>query len=337
MTETNTSFDASRLDSMSADDAASLIFVMRDAGIAEADNHAIEAWLESSGEHKAAWERAVTLWNSFESEPDPLLDAMRRDALMARPVHRASYRRLSIAASVAAAIAIGAVGYWQMEWRLAVRAPQIASAAPIWNNGIGPPMTRTLGDGTQITLAPQSAIEIDYAPGRRQVKLLRGRAFFAVAHEARRPFVVSAEGVSITDIGTAFEVGSSRNELTVIVSRGRVSVRAPKEKLLEIAAGQSLRAKPGEAPNVTPTDLQGSLSWKDGFLDFRSTPLAIAIAESEAYGGAKLKVDTDVGEIRVSGRFRWGDTEKLARVLAQLYPIEIATDADGTLVLRSRS
>ncbi len=68
-----------------AADAAALWMVKRDRGVPLEHDAGFTAWLAASDEHAAAWRRVNTAWEGFEAGDDPLLAAMRRDALSARP------------------------------------------------------------------------------------------------------------------------------------------------------------------------------------------------------------------------------------------------------------
>ncbi len=133
-----------------------------------------------------------------------------------------------------------------------------------------------LDDGTVTSLAPDSAIGIDYAHGERRVTLLRGRAWFEVRHDPARPFRVIAGNVETTDLGTAFEVRMGSDDINVAVERGvvRVDDAAAAPAVSErLAAGQSLSisATGGTTRAQETADLIGS--WRDGQLAVEGRPM----------------------------------------------------------------
>jgi len=79
-------------------------------------------------------------------------------------------------------------------------------------------------DGTVITLGGRSRVAVRFSDDRREVTLLSGEAFFAVAHNPRQPFLVAVERNRIRDIGTKFEVSRGDAEIRVGVLEGRVEV-----------------------------------------------------------------------------------------------------------------
>src|SRR3546814_5876232 len=69
-----------------------------------------------------------------------------------------------------------------------------------------------LPDGSTVEMSGDSAIEVRYSKGRRDIRLMRGQALFEVTHNAARPFIVKAGKGEIRALGTAFDVDLTRSE-----------------------------------------------------------------------------------------------------------------------------
>src|SRR5690606_13211227 len=82
----------------------------------------------------------------------------------------------------------------------------------------------TLPDGSIVTLDSETAMQFADTPDERRVTLVRGRAFFQVAKNRSRPFIVDAGGKHVRAVGTAFEVSMERGEMTVVLAEGKVRV-----------------------------------------------------------------------------------------------------------------
>ena len=61
--------------------------------------------------------------------------------------------------------------------------------APTYSTGVGQTFTARLDDGTRVQLNTDSAVRVRFDKGQRKVVLMRGQAFFDVAHDAAHPFV----------------------------------------------------------------------------------------------------------------------------------------------------
>ncbi|MGA0601123.1 FecR family protein [Caulobacter sp. KR2-114] len=314
----------------------------REGGEDLAASPAFAAWLDAAPEHRAAWTQAETVWSLVDAEArhDPLLQAMRRDALAARPPPPPAPRwRLgaAIVAGLAAAVVLAVV---TLQWRGAlVQKPssqQVASSAQAgrtYDNGAGLPTTVALDDGSSVTLDAGSTIQV---VGRR-VTLTRGQAYFQVIHDPARPFQVAARDVVLTDIGTNFNVAIAGQRTVTTVICGRVSAAAPRHpgtRPVVLSANQRLEASAG-AFTVRSVDAQAVLAWRQAMLTFHDTPLSQAVAEVNRYGGPPARVE-GLEDLKVSGAFRAGDPTRFARTLAEIYPIKVRERADGGVDITRR-
>jgi transmembrane sensor len=89
-----------------------------------------------------------------------------------------------------------------------------------------------LQDGSTITLQPGSEVRYPKKFGDTREVYLSGDAFFDVAKDARRPFLVYANEITTRVLGTSFRIRANRDEKEIIVAvkTGKVSVRANQEK-----------------------------------------------------------------------------------------------------------
>jgi transmembrane sensor len=153
--------------------------------------------------------------------------------------------------------------------------------------------TVTLLDGTQLTLAPASRLQLSSEYGRpnRDVTL-DGEAVFGVVHDAQHPFTVRAKGIETTDIGTRFCVRAYMGEaaVRVAVADGRVVLSRRGRGRSRPAPTATRGAEPvmaGDVATVTDTSLAithvtstpDDLAWADGWLAFRETPMRDAVAD----------------------------------------------------------
>src|SRR6185437_10320636 len=79
-----------------------------------------------------------------------------------------------------------------------------------------------LMDGSQITLNTNTCIHVLLTGKERRVHLDHGEAFFEVAHDTARPFVVYAGDKRLMAVGTRFAVLRDGDDVRVVVTEGRV-------------------------------------------------------------------------------------------------------------------
>jgi transmembrane sensor len=186
-----------------------------------------------------------------------------------------------------------------------------------------------LADGSRLRLDADSRARVRLGAARRDVELLAGRAYFDVAPDPERPFVVSADGASVRALGTRFAVGREGSAIEVTLVEGKVRVEAQGgAETLTLAPGEQVRiAGPAATPRRARVDAQAETSWTTGRLVFRDQPLAAAVAEVNRYGEARIVLaDPDLAGRRVSGVFDTGDTEAFVGAVSALYGLKAERD-----------
>lgn len=200
------------------------------------------------------------------------------------------------------------------------------------------PKIRTLPDGSVAELDAGADIETRFGASFRQVILRKGQAHFQVAKDALRPFTVSANGVCVRAVGTAFSVQVGARAVEVLVTEGRVAVEntAPTANPADptsatltpgatVAAGNRIvvtldaNGSALGSPSVEPiasADLEAALSWRMPWLEFAATPLAQALSMFNQHSRVRIVFsDPSIGKLQLSGVLRADNTESLLRLL----------------------
>ncbi len=326
---------------LSPEDAAAHWLARHDADPSTAADPAFLAWLSESDRHAAAWARARAVWTQAakDLEEDPLAEALRASALAARPP---GWPKALAAASIAAAVLLGAVGGWRYWTGREPSAAQVATSEPAsgsqLSTQVGERRLATLDDGTRLELDGDTHVEVTFDGKARRLRLLRGQAYIQVARDAARPFSVDAGDQTIIDRGTEFSVSYAPGTFSVTLAQGSVVVGprgAPPAH--ELKPGERLLLRDGRPALVEPVDLKSALAWRDGFVEFSDTPLSDAVAEMNRHGGRKMVIaDPRVGALKVSGRFKLGEPERFLRTVSLLLPVRAVRVGD-TIEIRAAS
>ncbi len=197
-----------------------------------------------------------------------------------------------------------------------------------------------LPDGTQMTLDTKTTVVVEMRSDLRQVTLREGRARFAVTGEDERPFVVEAGRTRVSGRNTTFDVALTGGTATVQPVRGSISVALegagaqPQPQPVQLAPGQVASiSSSGERLQRRPASRSESL-WPSGMLEFDNTPLAQALTEANRYGRARISLaDPSLEALRVSGTFRAGDLEGLARSLEAAFGLRLEREDGRRLIL----
>jgi transmembrane sensor len=203
---------------------------------------------------------------------------------------------------------------------------------------IGERSLLVLADGSKVTLNTASSVHADYAGHERRVTLVRGEAFFDVAKNATRPFIVSAGSRQVIAVGTAFDVRLQDRQVKVTLVEGRVRVVRAADPVQPVSAvmleaGSALVAKEDGADRVERLDTVRATSWRSGRLVFDGERLADVVAEMNRYSREKLEIaDPALEGKKVSGVFEPTTGSAFAKGL-EAYGIARVTQQTATTIV----
>jgi ferric-dicitrate binding protein FerR (iron transport regulator) len=139
----------------------------------------------------------------------------------------------------------------------------------------------TLEDGTTIWLNDESALDFPehFSPTKREVKV-SGEAYFDVAKDAKRPFIVKGEGFETRVLGTQFNIKSRSANTTktsdpvteITLVEGSICVTDDKGMEQRLLPGQQYFIKNGQW-NRKEVDTYPITQWREGFFYFDQTSL----------------------------------------------------------------
>lgn len=212
----------------------------------------------------------------------------------------------------------------------------LAFTAPTYSTAVGEQLSARLDDGSRVQLNTDTRVRVRFTGGVRRVELLRGQAFFDVAHDTARPFIVAAGPARVRAVGTKFDVRREPGEVRVTLAEGKVAVHdGAGGKDWMLAPGQSLdlgaRAR---LTHPTAVDVRATTAWTTGYLTFHDVTLGEAVAEINRYTRQKIVLSADAPTDRkVSGMFPTGDTADFLAAVGTLYGLKAHRRPDGRLEL----
>ncbi|MBO9579546.1 MAG: FecR domain-containing protein [Sphingobium sp.] len=321
---------------------------------ADALRQAFRVWLSRGALHMSAYNRAAELYAMGKVLQAP--DAT--EPITSSSSSSSRWSKLAFAAGlvVASMLGVGVISYIALPGRPGQLASVQAPGQTMELVSRAGETTRTrLPDGSFVTLRGDSLLTVEFDGARRRLHLFRGAGLFEVAHEAR-PFMVDAGGGMITARGTVFDVAiSPQHRVTVRLIRGEIDVvAAPRSVGGSLPAARRLSTndaisfdEPGPIvmmPNpigktggplpVRPEENVVESS-ADVMHEFDEIRLADLVAVTNGAGPVRIVLQgRELGNRRVSGRFRLDDPELLARRLAFLLNLKAERSAN-IIVLRA--
>ncbi|MCR4029824.1 FecR family protein [Flavobacterium anhuiense] len=143
-----------------------------------------------------------------------------------------SYSRwLQIAASIILFCTLGWLGYSYFENKSADELIQVYASNSTIND--------TLPDGTIVTLNQNSSLSYKKFAGNTRPVTLKGEAFFKVAPDKTKPFIIQINDVLVKVVGTSFNVKNKNGQTTVNVETGIVKVSRNKDEV-ELRQGEKV-------------------------------------------------------------------------------------------------
>jgi len=344
--KTNPSFAA-------LEDAAIALLTERDDGFSPAREREFAQWLRADPRHAATVARLEqtlgllgelpafrTQLNTAFDRAAPIVPFPPITAPAVRPTRR--WPRAFAWTSLAAALALGSFLGWQ-----ALRPP----AAIHYTTTVAGYERARLDDGSTLELNAASAARVQFTPAERRVNLEAGEAHFAVAHDTARPFIVTAGGVSVRAVGTAFSVRLGNHGVEVLVTEGKVEITRddadstpapalPAAHPLLVAGERTVilrdAANTAAAIERVSTDaLQAAVRWHSQVMTFTNLPLRDAVTLFNRRNTQQLILaDAALGERKIGGTFAADQVEAFVRLLAQDGDITAERRAAAEIILR---
>lgn len=326
--------------------AAEWIFE-REEGFSTSRAQTFQAWCSQDPRHAAAVarvDRMMALLDGAHAHRDVIETAV--PARTSSPARSPGPRMVEIRpwiwmAGLAAIFVLGIMVYRIQGKQTPERVEFVTNAADL--------RRVALTDGSVVDLNANSNVRVSFSDRRRDVHLVAGEAHFQVAHNAERPFVVTAHGVSVRAIGTVFDVRVAGDQVEVLVTEGRVQVERRTSGWLrstttaivpQLSAGERAQIAPNVAakPAIESVDAKSAralLSWQDQMTAFNDVPLREMVARFNRCNSVELVIDDPtLSDRRIGGVFALNQVDAFVNLLEQTGGI-VVERRESRILLRS--
>lgn len=329
---------------------------LRHAELAPEEVVSWQSWIAEDVRHRKAFDRLQDTWQKFEGVPVPLLASMQErmtdrysgDVPVSQWIGRGSpasrLRRLWKPVGLAASLVFLAVmlGLYLQH--------QKAAEVSAFETNAAEHRDVRLPDGTRVSVGAKSLVWVRYQSTLREIVLDRGEAYFQVARDAHRPFIVRAGTASITAVGTAFNVRKSGARVQVVVAEGAVNVNpdaaAPSSSLTSTKP-QTLQLRAGhqwigdstatDTAPITRATPESAASWRTGRLEYVGEPLKYVVADVNRYSKVEISIaDPQLGELPVTGTVFEEDIDGWLESIEEFMPLRVERGNGNQIVLNRR-
>ena len=281
-------------------------------------------WCDAAPENLDAFRRVQDTWvatgaAAHSTTAAPLTVAA---AVPSPRRRRYSRTRLAMAASLLLSVGLGVLLFTQ---------PQLMDGLHTLSTPVAMHGSSTLEDGSRVELGAKSRIRTDFSEHRRRVIVESGEAFFEVAKDASRPFVVEAGDLTVTAVGTAFNVRRGDERIVVTVSEGRVRLASSAAKAeeqrapLEAGAGEQATFSTVEKRiQLASIDPSVATAWRQGVLKFKDEPLDEVVADLNRYSTRKIELsDPRLNQLRYTGTVFGNRLEDWLHAVENVFPVQV--------------
>ena len=283
-------------------------------------------WLSRDHSHRQAFEQVADMWGEVGVLPTAAVDALMPQA---RATQRPSLlgRWLSWRggiAGVAAVIAVVAVVYLLLP---------AATVLDTYRTAKGEQREIALADGSYVDLNTNTLLEVRLGDAKRSLRLVQGEAYFSVASDQQRPFVVDLDGVTAQALGTEFNVfrpdsGSAEVTVTEGVVQVADAARPSDVTILRQDEAVDYNSRQGISP-VKAADA-GVTAWRQRQMVFASTPLSEVISTLNRYSETPIRlISKDAALFEVSGVFSTEHPLETAQAVAEALALEARVESDA--------
>jgi transmembrane sensor len=309
-----------------------------EAGIA--DFREWQEWLNAAPRHAAAYREIEEIWALTGGYRDagagvlPATEPAANEVVAATPTRRTHGRRVAWSAAAGVLVAIGGIAIWYSQ----------RTVSYVFETATAEQRSMQLADGSHVIVGAETKVSIDLGPSQRSLHLDHGVAYFKVAPDKSRPFVVASDGYVSQAVGTAFAVDSQPHRMLVSVDEGTVRV-APAGSGEGAGSIPNMLVHAGQRATVDdqgmrcmsmPHSDDTTPAWANGRLEYLHEELRFVIADVNRYSQRKIQLDdAQVGRIFYTGTVLLDHVDEWVATLPGSFPVRLDTQQHGSGYLLS--
>lgn len=284
-----------------------------------------QQWLAEDERHVQAYREMEITWTALEAPVSDALDQKQGSTVSTTDQYQQSlWTRFATAACLVLTLTAG-VGWqsgWFMQWRSDYMTA-IGEQAPV-----------QLSDGSQITLNSASALAVDFSTDKRTVSLFEGEAWFDVATDRSRPFVVNTPHGKIIVTGTRFNVRLDADNARVSLREGQVLLQADSDKTVSLLPGQQAKLTGSGISPVSHYDHTIVSAWQRDQLVFYNADLQDVVKELNRQRKGHILITSEaLHSLKVSGIFSTRDPDAALNLMLDTLEVKQTRISDYLVLL----
>lgn len=310
---------------------------MHEPEVSGNDQKEFSAWLNRNPQHLDAYAAVERLWSVLDEPVRSLvnnssfsgLNSWHREKNAGWSFRHAIFWKTALVAGIALAVTVGA--WWQSGGLDNLRSDYVTR--------VGQHESIALTDGSRVILNTDTAVTFAFTAERRTLRMFRGEAYFRIAQEAARPFIVQTSEGETRVVGTEFNVRMMNRRTVVSVFRGQVKVIPesvqPNTPAVHLAAGEEALLSQGRVSQVSHFDATMVTAWIRGQVVFYHTPLEEVVNELNRYHRGRIMIfGEQLKTLRVSGVFDVAKPLEVIDIIERTLGVTATRFSDYVIFLR---
>ena len=193
-----------------------------------------------------------------------------------------------------------------------------------------------LSDGTKVWLNSESELTypVDFI-GKKRLVQLSGEAYFEVAKDETKPFVIETNQIKVKVLGTKFAINTYGDDgiISTTLVEGKVEVFSQNGKCTSLDPGERLELDlKTQNIEVKKVNVDPYISWKNGDLCFRSTSLMTLLKQVERAYDVRFQFKKGCEREFYSGEIRNKSLEEILNALQLSTSVSFVNQGDIIIV-----
>lgn len=337
------------------DEAAAWIARLSSDQLTSEDKHRFSCWLNTSPEHKSAFDQMSALWGNldnvrFLSSAKDMLESDNKQALdvsipeiknseKCTPSFWTKGKGLAAASVILVAMLAVIIPLLSPLPEAPSHQAQAAIEVLRYSTAVGERRKIALNDGSMMELNTNSVVEVRFGAKKREISLLKGEVYFDVAKDRVRPFVVNTGNGEVMAVGTAFNINRYSDKTIVTVTEGTVAVRDLQQNEVSnkpsyVSPNQKIVIDEGGLGRILAISRGENIEWMSNTVVFNDMPLPVALAEIGRYLPFDIRlIDPSLSQVKVSGTFSLGSPQATLEAIVATFNLS-KTETGGGIELR---
>lgn len=306
------------------------------------ERHIVEDWLKQSEENRIIYEEYKQVWEAAAvNQKDKTVDidqgwnelnrkiSVFETAATAGNRQRIFTKRTMYVLARIAAIFIIAFGLYYI-FNTVVEKHQPANI--VYTTTENAQQSIVLSDGSEIALNKVSEISYPdvFDADSRQINF-EGEAFFNIAHNPDKPFIIKSGELQIEVLGTSFNLCTcpEGDEMTLYLESGKVLFSSIdmndgsiKEQMILTPGQKGIYNR--NSGLICKSDFTGQnyLAWKTGIIAFEKTPLPEVFSVLEKTYELQIETDNSFDDLCLTARFENETPENIFETIHTIFGID---------------